>query len=136
LASESDAQVSQRTKCTAIRILANPQILTTAYTPPVHISSAIDHRTQKTGLPVRSAIHKLCAGTLVVGWVTTSESVLLIVFVSGDLRYGVASGEAFLLARVTWDVVLPSRAERKRLVKDFRTMWNEASEVRRRDVVR
>jgi hypothetical protein len=41
---------------------------------------AIDHRTIKIGLPVRSAVLKNCAGTLVVGWVTTSESVLLIVF--------------------------------------------------------
>ena len=43
--------------------------------------SAIDHRTWKTGLPVRSAVLKPCAGRLVVGWVTTSEYLLLIVFV-------------------------------------------------------
>jgi hypothetical protein len=42
-------------------------------------SSAIDHRTWKTGLPVRSAVLKPCAGRLVVGWVTTSEYLLLIV---------------------------------------------------------
>ena len=41
---------------------------------------AIDHRTRKTGLPVRSAVLKPRAGWLVVGWVTTSESQLLIVF--------------------------------------------------------
>ena len=41
--------------------------------------SAIDHRTWNTGLPVRSAVLKPCAGRLVVGWVTTSESLLLIV---------------------------------------------------------
>jgi hypothetical protein len=41
---------------------------------------AIDHRTWKTGLPVRSAVLKPCAGRLVVGWVTTSEYLLLIVF--------------------------------------------------------
>jgi hypothetical protein len=46
-----------------------------------HISFAIDHRTWKTGLPVRSAVLKPCAGRLVVGWVTTSEYLLLIVFV-------------------------------------------------------
>ena len=40
-----------------------------------------DHRLQKTGHPVRSAIHKLEIGGLVVGWVTTSESPLLYVFV-------------------------------------------------------
>jgi hypothetical protein len=43
------------------------------------MSSAIDHRTWKTGLPVRSAVLKPCAGRLVVGWVTTSEYLLLIV---------------------------------------------------------
>ena len=41
---------------------------------------AIDHRIWKTGLPVRSAVLKPYAGRLVVGWVTTSESLLLIVF--------------------------------------------------------
>jgi hypothetical protein len=35
----------------------------------------------KTGLPVRSAVLKPHAGELVVGWVTTSESSLLHVFV-------------------------------------------------------
>ena len=45
----------------------------------VALSSAIDHRTWKTGLPVRSAVLKPCAGRLVVGWVTTSEYLLLIV---------------------------------------------------------
>jgi hypothetical protein len=41
---------------------------------------AIDHRTMKIGLPVRSAVLKHCAVRLVVGWVTTSESLMLIVF--------------------------------------------------------
>jgi hypothetical protein len=41
---------------------------------------AIDHKTMKTGLPVRSAVLNHCAGRPVVGWVTTSESLLLIVF--------------------------------------------------------
>ena len=40
-----------------------------------------DHRVWKTGLPVRSAVLKPHAGELVVGWVTTSESSLLYVFV-------------------------------------------------------
>ena len=39
-----------------------------------------DHRLRKTGHPVRSAIHKPQIGRLVVGWVTTSESLLLYVF--------------------------------------------------------
>ncbi|RAH46132.1 hypothetical protein BO95DRAFT_362010, partial [Aspergillus brunneoviolaceus CBS 621.78] len=37
-------------------------------------------RVWKTGLPVRSAVLKPHAGRLVVGWVTTSESLLLYVF--------------------------------------------------------
>ncbi|KAJ5952827.1 L-lysine 2-3-aminomutase [Penicillium vulpinum] len=44
-------------------------------------SSTYDHRVWKTGLPVRSAVLKPHAGELVVGWVTTSESSLLYVFV-------------------------------------------------------
>src|SRR5437762_5024250 len=43
------------------------------------MSSAINHRTWKTELPVRSVVLKPCAGRLVVGWVTTSEYLLLIV---------------------------------------------------------
>ena len=41
-----------------------------------------DHRLERIGHPVRSAIHKLQIGRLVVGWVTTSEYLLLYVFVS------------------------------------------------------
>ncbi|KAH8587490.1 hypothetical protein B0O99DRAFT_526677, partial [Bisporella sp. PMI_857] len=37
-------------------------------------------RPRRTGHPVRSAIHKPQIGRLVVGWVTTSESLLLYVF--------------------------------------------------------
>jgi hypothetical protein len=51
------------------------------------LSSAIDHRTWKTGLPVRSAVLKPCAGRLVVGWVTTSEYLLLIVLHFLHLRW-------------------------------------------------
>ncbi len=43
-------------------------------------STTYDHRHQRTGHPVRSAIHKLVIGRLVVGSVTTSESLLLYVF--------------------------------------------------------
>ena len=43
-------------------------------------SGTYDHRVWKTGLPVRSAVLKPHAGRLVVGWVTTSESLLLYVF--------------------------------------------------------
>ena len=38
-----------------------------------------DHRLMRTGHPVRSAILKHQIGRLVVGWVTTSESLLLYV---------------------------------------------------------
>ena len=44
-------------------------------------SHTYDHRVWKTGLPVRSAVLKPHAGELVVGWVTTSESSLLYVFI-------------------------------------------------------
>ena len=52
----------------------------TLYTISSHLAFAIDHRVWKTGLPVRSAVLNPYAGRLVVGWVTTSESLLLIVF--------------------------------------------------------
>ncbi|ORY12857.1 hypothetical protein BCR34DRAFT_482058, partial [Clohesyomyces aquaticus] len=39
-----------------------------------------DHRIKIIGLPVRSALHKLDTGGLVVAWVTSSESLLLYVF--------------------------------------------------------
>jgi hypothetical protein len=39
-----------------------------------------DHRLRRIGHPVRSAIHKPQIGRSVVGWVTTSESLLLYVF--------------------------------------------------------
>jgi hypothetical protein len=39
-----------------------------------------DHRLRGNGHPVRSAIHKPQIGGLVVGWVTTSEYLLLYVF--------------------------------------------------------
>jgi hypothetical protein len=39
-----------------------------------------DHRLKRIGHPVRSAIHKLQIGRLVVKWVTISEYLLLYVF--------------------------------------------------------
>ena len=52
-----------------------------------------DHRVWRTGLPVRSAVLKPHAGRLVVGWVTTSESLLLYVF---DIFFGpTISGKVF-----------------------------------------
>ena len=50
------------------------------YSPLNRKASTYDHRVWKTGLPVRSAVLKPHAGRLVVGWVTTSESRLLYVF--------------------------------------------------------
>ena len=44
------------------------------------VSVTFDHRTLKTGLPVRSALLKQRTGGLVVRWVTTGESPLLNVF--------------------------------------------------------
>src|SRR5690242_4158483 len=46
-----------------------------------------DHRLERIGHPVRSAIHKLQIGRLVVGWVTTSEYLLLYVFVFFFLNF-------------------------------------------------
>ena len=43
------------------------------------MSVTYDHRLRNTGHPVRSAIHKPQIGRLVVGWVTTSEYLLLYV---------------------------------------------------------
>ena len=43
-------------------------------------SGTYDHRLKKIGHPVRSAIHKLEIGGLVVGSVTTSEYPVLYVF--------------------------------------------------------
>ena len=44
------------------------------------ISVTYDHRLQKAGDPVRSPLHKLQIGRLVVEWVTISEYLLLYVF--------------------------------------------------------
>ena len=46
------------------------------------LPATYDHRLRRIGLPVRSAIHKPQIGRLVVGWVTTSEYLLLYVFLS------------------------------------------------------
>jgi len=48
--------------------------------PNKNISYTYDHRHRRNGHPVRSAIHKPVIGRLVVGSVTTSESLLLYVF--------------------------------------------------------
>ena len=44
-----------------------------------HLMEQYLHNPRDTGHPVRSAIHKLEIGRLEVGWVTTSESLLLYV---------------------------------------------------------
>lgn len=51
------------------------------------VSTTYDHRLKRIGHPVRSAIHKLQIGRLVVGWVTTSEYLLLYVFCSLQLLF-------------------------------------------------
>jgi hypothetical protein len=48
--------------------------------PKITIPDTYDHRLRRIGHPVRSAIHKPQIGRLVVGWVTTSEYLLLYVF--------------------------------------------------------
>jgi hypothetical protein len=48
----------------------------------ISLSITYDHRTMNTLLPVRSADIKHCTGGLVVRWVTTSEYLLLYVFVN------------------------------------------------------
>ncbi len=58
-----------------------------------------DHRHQKTGHPVRSAIHKLVIGRLVVGSVTTSESLLLYVFAFLPSKSSTASNHILLICR-------------------------------------
>jgi hypothetical protein len=56
-------------------------------------AATYDHRLRRIGHPVRSAIHKPQIGRLVVGWVTTSEYLLLYVF---DFLFGTLSLFMFL----------------------------------------
>ena len=60
--------------------------------------STYDHRVWRTGLPVRSAVLKPHAGRLVVGWVTTSESLLLYVFIIFYLYFFLFLGFSALAA--------------------------------------
>jgi hypothetical protein len=57
-----------------------PEVSTLTYFAHVTTPFTYDHRTLKTGLPVRSALLKQRTGGLVVRWVTTSEYPLLYVF--------------------------------------------------------
>ena len=53
------------------------------------MSVTYDHRLRRIGHPVRSAIHKPQIGRLVVGWVTTSESLLLyVIFLDPFFLFG------------------------------------------------
>ena len=64
-----------------IVLLCSPKFHFYQYRYIIHIFiSTYDHRLRRTGHPVRSAIHKPQIGRSVVGWVTTSESLLLYVF--------------------------------------------------------
>ena len=58
------------------------------------IAFTYDHRLKRIGHPVRSAIHKLEIGGLVVGWVTTSEYPLLYVFFAVFFVGGAGASEA------------------------------------------
>jgi hypothetical protein len=60
--------------------LSLPIIPKSLYTKTMACTATYDHRLRRTGHPVRSAIHKPQIGRLVVGWVTTSEYLLLYVF--------------------------------------------------------
>jgi hypothetical protein len=55
------------------------------------ISFTYDHRLQRTGDPVRSPLHKLQIGRLVVEWVTISEYLLLYVFAFSLFFFGTQS---------------------------------------------
>ena len=74
-------------------------------------TSTYDHRVWKTGLPVRSAVLKPHAGRLVVGWVTTSESLLLYVFLFIFISSALSHHLKHLLNRMEalgWIVVRPT----------------------------
>jgi hypothetical protein len=60
-------------------IVMNPQRYGYIYSNK-QVPFTYDHRLRNIGHPVRSAIHKPQIGRLVVGWVTTSEYLLLYVF--------------------------------------------------------
>ena len=88
--------------------------------PPYNISliglfhtspNTYDHRVWKTGLPVRSAVLKPHAGELVVGWVTTSESSLLYVFLLLCFLFFVFS---FL-----WETIHPPRRNERMAYTSF-----------------
>ncbi|OJI88819.1 hypothetical protein ASPTUDRAFT_353439 [Aspergillus tubingensis CBS 134.48] len=70
--------------------------------PAPLIFSTYDHRVWKIGLPVRSAVLKPHAGRLVVGWVTTSESLLFF----HTQRLSQVNGETAVI------VLVPSLAQR------------------------
>ena len=55
-------------------------------------ASTYDHRLRRIGHPVRSASHKPQIGGLVVGWVTTSESLLLYVYIRSFLVFQNSAG--------------------------------------------
>ena len=62
-----------------------------------------DHRLRRIGHPVRSAIHKPQIGRLVVGWVTTSESLLLYVFCFCFCTFGNGWVGCLLIVYVTFE---------------------------------
>jgi hypothetical protein len=54
----------------------------------IHEAFTYDHRLKRIGHPVRSAIHKLEIGGLVVRWVTTGEYPLLYVIFLAAFYFG------------------------------------------------
>jgi hypothetical protein len=91
---ETSTKTWRYAKCLPVEKQPGWQVLTSQYPfqirnfKPMHCNIlyfkqfpfTYDHRLKKTGHPVRSAIHKLEIGGLVVGSVTTSEYPLLYVF--------------------------------------------------------
>jgi hypothetical protein len=63
-------------KCVSVPILVEYRFLDFVSQETV----TYDHRLKRIGHPVRSAIHKLEIGGLVVRWVTTGEYLLLYVY--------------------------------------------------------
>ncbi len=83
------------------------------------ISVTYDHRLKKTGHPVCSGILKLQIGRLVVGWVTTSEYLLL--YVLGSLFLFVCFFGSFCVLVLVYSICFGGGKEGVRCVLRFHT---------------
>ncbi|TVY60755.1 Telomerase reverse transcriptase, partial [Lachnellula suecica] len=77
-----------------------------------------DHRLRRIGHPVRSAIHKPQIGRLVVGWVTTSEYLLLYVYFLFFF---------FLAIFCSWFIMRPGANESDSLKIQLQPMYHDTS---------